>query len=66
MDFTLIKYCDQNRRWSQVTEVITVYRKPGDPLPSLSCSERVTIQFSDYDATALAKVSLRSTFTGPL
>ena len=35
----LWSFLDQSRRWGQD---ITIYRYPGDPLPSFSCSKRVT------------------------
>ena len=38
----LWSFLDQSRRWGQeLATVTTLYRYPGDPLPSLSCIEMV-------------------------
>ena len=50
-DLTLMRYCGhfmiKAEGGPRITNVITLYRYSGDPLPSFSCSERVTgIAFS--------------------
>ena len=40
----LWSFLDQSRRWTpRITNVITLYRYPDDPLLSFSCSKRATI-----------------------
>ena len=43
----------------RITNVITLYRFPGDPLPSLSCSERVRVVLGSWRASEASETLSR-------